>query len=69
MAKTITETFEDQNSIEVTRDAKGQFKYTIKLYFSGDQHHNEIVDKTEAIYDELRARFEPEPVEAAQAAD
>ena len=30
--RTVTETFEDKNSVTVTRDAKGTFKFEIKVY-------------------------------------
>lgn len=31
--ETITYTSEQRDSVEVTQDAKGQFKYVVKLYF------------------------------------
>ena len=60
MARTITETQEDLNSIEVTRDAKGAYKYTIKIYFSDDAADlDRTVDALEKTMADLRGRFEP----------
>lgn len=58
MARTITETIEEQNSVEVTRDAKGQFKYVIKVYFAEHADYD-ATERVERIMADLRARFEP----------
>lgn len=58
MGKSITETFDDLNSVEVFQNADGKFSYAIKLHFGCDQHPNEVLDKLESILEESRQRFE-----------
>ena len=55
--KSVTETIEEQNSIEVVRDAKGSFKFTTKIYFNGADE-TPVIDRMERIMGELKERFE-----------
>ena len=55
--KSVTETVEEQNSIEVVRDAKGSFKFTTKIYFNGVDE-TLVIDRMERIMGELKGRFE-----------
>jgi hypothetical protein len=55
---TLTETYDDINSVEVTRDSKGAFKYTIKWYFD-PENTDEAIDKIDYIYSKLVEKFEP----------
>jgi hypothetical protein len=59
--KSITETFEDLNSIEIVRDAKGAFKFTVKIYFSGEEE-DKAINRIEQTMQGLQNRFEKEAV-------
>jgi len=56
-ASSVAVSAELRDSIEVTRDAKGAYKFVVKLYFDG---HSEAppVDAAASIYDNLLQRFE-----------
>jgi len=36
MAKTLTQMVSDSDSLEISRNAKGEYSYTVKIYFEGD---------------------------------
>lgn len=58
--ETYTKVTDAPNSVTVSRDAKGTFRYEVKLYFghSRDDQHD-MIDKAERIVADLRHRFEP----------
>jgi len=57
--RTVTETFEQRDSIQVTQDAKGAFKYDIKVYFETGMGQD-AVEVMKSIYDHAKNTFEPE---------
>ena len=58
MRRALIETDEDLNSIEVTRDAKGAYKFTTKFYFGDtDEEVDKALDKTYKTLLHLKAQF------------
>lgn len=49
----ISKTTDEGSSVEVTKDAKGLYKWVIKLYFADEAP----IDEIEQIDNELRKRF------------
>ena len=58
MSRTVTETFEQRDSIQVTQDAKGAMKYDLKCYFESGTGAD-AVEAIKEIYDAAKAAFEP----------
>lgn len=54
------------NSIEVTRNAKGDYQWSIKFYYRPDESWEKIINIETAIDAKLRERFLPQAVEAAE---
>lgn len=49
---------EKRSSIEVSENAKGQFSYSVKLYYDKDNDKSEeVVDEIRNIYDMLKKKF------------
>jgi len=49
--------FEDApHSVEVSQNAKGQYSFSVKLYFSEEDRDN-VVGKVEEIFDRLHVTF------------
>ena len=61
MSRTITEVQEDRNSLSVTKDVQGRYKYEVKIYFGqGCSERTAAVQEAEEVLTDLQARFEPE---------
>ena len=55
MSKTITTSTQESDSIELSRNAKGQVTWTIKLY--GDSKDSDLVAGVQEIDGRLRVKF------------
>ena len=55
MDETIKEIIikEDNSSIELHEDAKGQLKYTVKIYFNANEQIENIIEKVNKIKDAI----------------
>ena len=49
--------FDHRSSVEVSRDAKGDYRWTAKIYFDQGDPSADPVDRLASIDDELRRRF------------
>jgi len=49
---------EKQSSIEVSRNAKGEYSFKVKIYYDdGVKKSNDVVDEIERIMKNLKTRF------------
>jgi hypothetical protein len=48
----------EPHSIEVSQNAKGQFSFTIKMYF-GDDGESDIVGRSKKVYDQYVEIYKP----------
>ena len=52
------EVIDRPSSIEVSQNAKGQYSYKVKLYFSEQEESGEeVVDRIKGIYDKIQRVF------------
>ena len=60
----IQTTVDEKNSVTVSQDAKGVFRFEVKVYFGGPESQADALERTEQMYHELAARFpNPQPVD------
>ena len=53
----VETTVEDVHSIEITRDAKGEYKWTVKMYAKDIQQLKERVESFKEIDADLRGKY------------
>ena len=52
------EVMDRPSSVEVSQNAKGQYSYKVKLYFSEQEESGEdVVDRIKGIYDKIQRVF------------
>jgi hypothetical protein len=55
---TVVETItneQSQNSVEISQNAKGQYTFSVKLYFNGEDQG--VLDRATRLYDQLHEHF------------
>lgn len=54
----VTTTEQAQSSVELSRNAKGEYAFSIKLYFTDDQEPD-VVRRISVLHDELTELYAP----------